>query len=89
MAVLPHYSPGYPGWDVAEQSRLLELFQGAGTIPGNLEALESGALRPKKSLLALFGLTRQTQGVRRLTEMVACESCSLPVCEFRRVTVKP
>jgi hypothetical protein len=89
MAVLPHYSPGYPGWDVAEQSRLLELFQGAGTIPGNLEALESGALRPKKSLLAVFGLTRQTQGVRRLTEMVACESCSLPACEFRRVTVRP
>ncbi len=20
MAVLPHYSPGYPGWDIAEQS---------------------------------------------------------------------
>jgi hypothetical protein len=89
MAVLPHYSPGYPGWDVAEQSSLLDLFGGAGTIPGNLEALESGALRPKKSLLAVFGLTRQTQGVPRLTEMVACESCSLPACEFRRVTVKP
>jgi hypothetical protein len=88
MAVLPHYSPGYPGWDIAEQSRLLELFQGAGVLPGNLEALESGALRPKKSLLAVFGLTRQTQGVRRLTEMVACESCSLPACDFRRVTTK-
>jgi hypothetical protein len=85
MAVLPHYSPGYPGWDVAEQSRLLELFQ---HLPGHLEALESGALRPKKSLLAVFGLTRQTQGVRRLTEMVACESCSLPACDFRRVTTK-
>ncbi len=53
--------PGVSGWDIAEQSRLLELFQGAGNFPGNLEALESGALRPKKSLLAVFGLTRQTE----------------------------
>ena len=86
MAVLPHYSPGYPEWDIAEQSRLLELFQGAGTFPGNLEALESGALRPKKSLLAVFGLTRQTESVSRLTEVVACENCSLPACAYRRVT---
>jgi hypothetical protein len=89
MAVLPHYSPGYPGWDIAEQSRLLGLFQGAGNLPGDLEALESGALRPKKSLLAVFGLTRQTEGVRPLTEVVACESCSLAACEYRRVTGKP
>jgi hypothetical protein len=89
MAVLPHYSPGYPGWDVAQQSRLLGLLKGAGNLPGNLEALESGALRPKKSLLAVFGLTRHTDGVRRLTEMVACESCSLAACQYRRMTGKP
>ena len=27
MAVLPHYSPGYPEWDIAEQPRLLELIR--------------------------------------------------------------
>ncbi len=27
MAVLPHYSPGYPEWDVAEQPRLLALMK--------------------------------------------------------------
>ncbi len=27
MAVLPHYSPGYPEWDIAEQPRLLELMK--------------------------------------------------------------
>ena len=86
MAVLPHYSPGYPGWDVAQQSRLLGLLKGARNLPGNLEALESGALRPKKSLLAVFGLTRHTDGVRRLTELVACESCSLASCQYRRMT---
>jgi hypothetical protein len=84
MAVLPHYSPGYPEWDIAEQSWLLELLKGAGNLPGNLEVLESGALRPKKSLLAVFGLTRHTGGVRRLTELVACESCSLAACQYRR-----
>ena len=87
-AVLPHYSPGYPGWDVAEQVRLLELFQGARTFTGNLQGLESGALRPKKSLLAVFGLTRHTEGARRLTEMAACDNCSLPACEFRRISGK-
>ena len=89
MAVLPHYSPGYPGWDVAQQSRLLGLLKTARSLPGNLEALESGALLPKKSLLAVFGLTRQTDGVRRLTELVACESCSLPACQYRRMTEEP
>ena len=89
MAVLPHYSPGYPGWDVAQQSRLLGLLKTARSLPGNLQALESGALLPKKSLLAVFGLTRQTDGVRRLTELVACESCSLPACQYRRMTEEP
>jgi hypothetical protein len=86
MAVLPHYSPGYAGWDVAQQSRLLGLVNLAGKLPGRLEALESGALRPKKSLLAVFPLTRQTEGVRRLTELVACGNCTLSTCQFRRIT---
>lgn len=80
MAVLPHYSPGYPGWNVAEQPRLLELLRG----PGNLEALPSGALRPKKSQLAVFPLTRHTEGVRRLTDLAACENCTLAACQYRR-----
>jgi hypothetical protein len=87
MAVLPHYSPGYGEWDIAEQGRLLELIGPA--LPGRLEALESGALRPKKSQLAVFGLTRQTDGVRRLTEMVACENCCFGPCQFRRAPYRP
>jgi hypothetical protein len=88
MAVLPHYSPGYPGWDVAEQSRLLSLLH-AEKLPGELEALESGALRPKKSLLAVFGLTERTEGVPRLTALVACGNCSLAACQYRRMTGEP
>ncbi|HYD51643.1 MAG TPA: hypothetical protein VEA99_03405, partial [Gemmatimonadaceae bacterium] len=54
-AVLPHQSPGYAAWDVADQGRLLEVVRRTGALPGPLEALDSGMLRPKKSLLALFG----------------------------------
>jgi hypothetical protein len=86
MAVLPHSSPGYAGWDVAEQPRLLGLLQGTGRLPGKLEALESGALRPKKSLVAVFGLTRRTDGVRPLAEVTGCESCAMARCGYRRTT---
>jgi hypothetical protein len=82
MAVLPHYSPGYPEWDIAEQPRLLEVFRPG--LPYPLEVLESGMLRPKKSLLAVFGLTRHTERVRRLTDLVPCQNCSYHPCQFRR-----
>jgi hypothetical protein len=86
MAVLPHYSPGYPEWDIAEQPRLLELIQRppAKPLPSAVEALESGMLRPKKSLLAVFGLTRQTDRVRKLSDLVPCQNCSLSNCNYRR-----
>ncbi len=84
MAVLPHYSPGYPEWDIAEQQPLHALI-GADALPGPLDVLESGMLRPKKSLLAVFGLTRHTDRVRRLSELVPCENCSFSGCQFRRV----
>jgi len=84
MAVLPHYSPGYPEWDILEQPRLLKLLTRRG-LPSSINALDSGALRPKKSLLAAFGVTRQTGRFRRLTELVPCENCSLGGCQYRRV----
>ncbi len=83
-AVLPHYSPGYPEWDVAEQGRLLRLIGQGTSLPGPLEVLESGMPRPKKSLLAVFGLTPRLDRVRPLGEIVACETCTLPGCQFRR-----
>jgi hypothetical protein len=80
MAVLPHYSPGYPEWDIGEQPRLRRLFP--DDLP--MDVLDSGMLRPKKSLLAVFGLTRQVERVRRLTDLVPCENCSYAGCEYRR-----
>jgi hypothetical protein len=85
LAVMPHDSPGYPDWTIDEQSRLLSALnhgRDAGLLP--VEALESGMLRPKKSLLAVFGLTRMTDRVRRLTDLVPCEHCGFQGCQFRR-----
>lgn len=47
MAVLPHYSPGYPEWDIADQRKLLGLIQ-QGNFTEEIYALDTGMLRPKK-----------------------------------------
>jgi hypothetical protein len=87
MAVLPHYSPGYPEWEIDQQPRLLELLNRTANqpLPGTVDVLESGMLRPKKSLIAVFGLTHHTDRVRKLTDLVPCENCSFASCQYRRV----
>ena len=84
MAILPHYSPGYPEWDVAEQSRLLTLMKSKQPLPSCVDVLDSGMLRPKKTLLAAFGLTHHTERLRRLTDLIPCENCSFTPCQYRR-----
>jgi len=86
MAALPHFSPGYSGWDIAEQLPLWDLFGKSfnGELPGQLEVLESGMLRPKKSLLAVIGLTRDLERARQFQKLIPCENCSLPDCRYRR-----
>ncbi len=90
MTVLPHYSPGYSGWDIADQIKLWDLIcrDRTGAFPGELEVMSTGMLRPKKSLLALFGLTRQVEKARNLRNLVPCETCSLPGCQYRRAPYK-
>lgn len=80
MAVLPHISPGYTGWDVGEQPALSTLFPGA--LPGPLRVLDSGMLSPRKSLLAVFGLTRHRELVAG--NLVPCERCAFANCQYRR-----
>lgn len=86
MAVLPHYSPGYPEWEVTEQPLLLELLKKTRSekFPSNVEVFESGMLRPKKTLLAAFGLTRHTERLQKLTNLIPCERCSFGPCQYRR-----
>jgi hypothetical protein len=87
MAVLPHYSPGYSGWDIADQNRLWELIERghAQALPERIHVMATGMLQPKKSLLAVFGITRHLDKVRDLATLVPCENCSLSSCQYRRV----
>jgi hypothetical protein len=86
LAVLPHYSPGYPGWDIKDQSRLLNLIRNGNTdgVLNDLHVMDTGMLFPKKSLLAVFGITVHVDRVRRLPDLIPCENCSLPSCQYRR-----
>ncbi len=86
MAVLPHYSPGYAGWDVAEQTKLFDLIKSRsnGDFASRLGVLHSGMLQPKKSLLAVFGYTRRVDKVRALPGLLPCENCSFNPCQYRR-----
>ncbi len=85
LAVLPHDSPGYPEWDIAEQAALHALLTAsAAPLPGPLEVLDSGALRPKKSLIAVFGLTAHVERLTHLRDLVPCERCSFAPCQYRR-----
>ena len=85
-AALPHYSPGYSGWNISDQTRLWNLIRqsGATHFDGRLDVLETGMLRPKKSLLAVMGITRHLEKARHLARLVPCENCSLPNCQYRR-----
>jgi hypothetical protein len=55
-------------------------------FPADLEILESGMLRPKKSLLTVFGLTRHPEKVK--ARLIPCENCSLPGCQYRRAAYR-
>jgi hypothetical protein len=86
IAVLPHYSPGYTGWPVSDQLKLWGLIRENSGVPfpADLEVMHTGMLRPKKSLLAVFGLTRHAEKVRNGSRLIPCENCSLPGCQYRR-----
>jgi hypothetical protein len=83
LMAVPHYSPGYQGWNVADQNRLFGLVTLGLTrpFPGPIEVLSSGMLRPKKSMLAVFGLAERGVGAAGPTP---CESCSFAPCRYRR-----
>jgi hypothetical protein len=86
MAVLPHYSPGYSGWDVSDQISLFDLIQQnqGQPFPQDIRVFDSGMLQPKKSLLAVFGYTRCLDKLRSLPKLVPCENCSFSPCQYRR-----
>lgn len=90
LMATPHYSPGYIGWDIADQARVFALLGARLTrpLPETLSVLASGMLRPKKSLLAVFGLTPRPANVRELTALVPCEGCGFHPCSYRRAAYR-
>jgi hypothetical protein len=85
LMAVPHYSPGYTGWDVAEQVPLFGLIRDRASrpFPEAVEVLSSGMLRPKKSLLAVVGLAPSTGRVEH-PRQTPCEGCSFSPCNYRR-----
>lgn len=90
LIAVPHYSPGYTGWDVADQNKLFDLITGGATQPfaGPLEVLSSGMLRPKKSLLAVFGLTARNAESIDAARAQPCANCSFSPCRYRRAAYR-
>jgi len=91
LIAVPHYSPGYAGWNVADQHRLWALIAGDGAAPGPepLEVLPSGMLRPKKSQLAVLGLTARTAAALAAPRLVPCQLCGFAPCQYRRAAYRP
>jgi len=88
-AVLPHYSPGYSGWKIEDQNQLWNLIKDWETdFPGEISMLESGMLKPKKSMLALFGITKDAEKVRKFSDFIPCSTCSFSPCQYRRLPAK-
>ncbi len=78
-----HLSPGCGHWDVAHQRDVMDVL--IGTRPsslGPIDLLESGALKPQHSMLAVFGVTRHA---RNRPPEAACRACDLDPCNFRRM----
>lgn len=86
LMAVRHYSPGYTGWDIADQNKLFELITRGMTqpFPAPLGVLSSGMLKPKKSLLAVVGLTGRTSEALASPQLVPCENCSFAPCQYRR-----
>ena len=86
MAVLPRYSPGYPEWDILEQHKLFEVIRKdtKQKLPEEIHVMHTGMLNPKKTLLAVFGITKNLGKAQGHANLIPCENCSLPNCKYRR-----
>jgi hypothetical protein len=91
---IAHLSPGCGGWEFEAQRPLFELLadgavagervDGEELAPARLAPfamLASGMLRPKSSLLAAIGLSRDPRAVGPAD---LCRGCDLSPCRFRR-----
>ena len=77
---LAHLSPGCGAWELEAQRGLFAWLAGDDPV-APLAMLDSGMLRPKLSLLAVIGLTRDRAAPDATG---SCRACDLARCAFRR-----
>ncbi len=82
---IPHYSPGYDGWDVSEQQILHEAIikEGASPLPETIKILSSGMILPRKTLFSLVGLLERSEKHLNDSRFIPCRSCPAPACSLR------
>lgn len=71
------YSPGYCGWDVAEQHKLFQHF------PENycgIQLTQSALMNPVKSVSGIIGIGKEVKN-----NPYTCRMCELKDCVYRRV----
>jgi len=81
-AILPHYCPGYEGWELDELPKLLALLA-SEDCP--LQVNDGGMLLPQKSMLGVVGLTDSPAALKQEGDLVPCRACSFSPCRMRRV----
>lgn len=89
LGTLPGLSPGNEGWDLGQQTVAAQCLTagGAAPPPRSFEVLPSGMIRPKSSLLTVFGMTPRLDSAEAAWRRQSCSRCSLTSCGFRRVRV--
>lgn len=88
-SVCVQYSPGYRGWKLEEQSKLMDwLVEDAGpAFAPHITLHPSAMLSPRHSLLAVWGMgPASRRGV--LDSVEPCAVCSLRSCAYRRRAAK-
>jgi hypothetical protein len=71
------YSPGYCGWDVAEQKKLFTLLSG---VFCGIRLTESALMDPVKSVSGIIGI-----GANVRFNPYTCEMCNMKNCTFSRI----
>jgi hypothetical protein len=80
LKITNRYSPGYCGWDVAEQHKLFQL------IPDNfceIRLTESALMSPEKSISGIIGIGREVR-----SNSYTCRICDMKDCIYRKVKEK-
>lgn len=86
--VIPHYSPGYTGWELSEQVCVYEaLTESVGELP--FEIISSGAITNRSGIFAVYGVTENLEAVKQHADLCPCTHCALTSCAYRRKSDLP